>query len=239
MSSIQFLITVSVTITAGSASAVGDPYIQPMEGKLFKLPNRTAIYRVFQGPDNFIINAEVEKFNENAINSLTTQMNKNLFDNSLQVADKWENMYFFRRVWVNGHTFNLETMQWEGEPFPGASDIKQELYTDGGPLYQGEHMFSMEIPLPGNRGKLVLARFPNPQVRSGITAHVTNPDEWDGLIRREYLSKTAQVKKLGATGTVQFKEARSTQGILKKEIFSTRDNATGAIRKVTREIRVI
>jgi hypothetical protein len=239
MSSIQFLITVSVTITSGAASAVGDPYIKPMEGKLFKLPNRSAIYRVFQGPDDFVVNAEVEKFNENAINSLATQMNQRLFNNSLQVADEWENMYFFRRVWVNGHTFNLETMQWEGEPFPGASEIEQKLYTDGGPLYQGEHMFSLEVPLPQKRGKLVLARFPNPQVRSGITAHVTDPDEWDGLIRREYLSKTAQVKKLNSVAKPRFQEARATQGVHKKEIFSTRDNATGAIRKVTREIRVI
>lgn len=239
MSSIQFLITVSVTITSGAASAVGDPYIKPMEGKLFKLPNRSAIYRVFQGPDDFVVNAEVERFNENAINSLATQMNHRLFNNSLQVADQWETMYFFRRVWVNGHTFNLETMQWEGEPFPGASEIKQELYTDGGPLYQGEHMFSLEVPLPQKRGKLVLARFPNPQVRSGITAHVTDPDEWDGLIRREYQSKTVQVKKLEDTRAMRFREARATQGVHKKEIFSTRDNATGAIRKVTREIRVI
>jgi hypothetical protein len=238
MSSIQFLITVSVTITSGAASAVGDPYIKPMEGKLFKLPNRTAIYRVFEGPD-MVVNAEVERFNEKAINSLAAQMNQKMFNSSLQVADEWENMYFFRRVWVNGHTFNLETMQWEGEPFPGASEIKQELYADGGALYQGEHMFSLEVPLPGNRGKLVLARFPNPQVRSGITAHVTDPEEWDGLIRREYQSKTAQVKRLGFTGKVRFQEARATQGVLKKEIFSTRDNATGAIRKVTREIRVI
>ena len=239
MSSIQFLITVSVIITSGAASAVGDPYINPMEGELFKLPNRPAIYRVFEGPDKFVVNAEVEKFNANAINSLTTQMNQRLFNNSLQVADQWENMYFFRRVWVNGHTFNLETMQWEGEPFPGASEIKQELYTDGGALYQGEHMFSLDIPLPGNRGKLVLARFPNPQVRSGITAHVTDPNEWDGLIRREYQSKTTQVKKLGDTRTLRFQEARATQGVLKKEIFSTRDNATGTLHKVTREIRVI
>jgi hypothetical protein len=239
MSSIQFLITVSATITSGAASAVGDPYIKPMEGNLFKLPNRTAIYRVFEGPDKFVVNAEVERFNENAINSLATQMNQRLFNNSLQVADQWETMYFFRRVWVNGHTFNLETMMWEGEPFPGASEIKQELYTDGGALYQGEHMFSLEIPLPEKRGKLVLARFPNPQVRSGITAHVTDPEEWDGLIRREYLSKSAQVRKLGDTRTLRFQEARPTQGVHKKEIFSTRDNATGAIRKVTREIRVI
>lgn len=238
MSSIQFLITVSVTITSGAASAVGDPYIKPMEGKLFKLPNRPAAYRVFQGPD-MVVNAEVERFNEKAINSLAAQMNQKMFNSSLQVADEWENMYFFRRVWVNGYIFNLETMQWEGEPFPGASEIQQELYTDGGALYQGEHMFSLEVPLPGNRGKLVLARFPNPQVRSGITAHVTDPEEWDGLIRREYQSKTAQVKKLGFTGRVQFQEARATQGVIKKEIFSTRDNATGAIRRVIREIRVI
>ena len=238
MSSIQFLITITAPIVSGAASAVGDPYIKPMEGELFKLPNRVANYRVFEGPD-FVMNAEVDRFDERSINASAAKMNSQMFGGSLQVADQWKDMYFFRRVWINGHVFNLETMTWDGEPFPGASQLIEGFYVDGGDLYANEKMFSVEIPLPGNRGKVILGRFPNPQVRSGITAYVTEPEEWDGLIRREYQSKSVQLKKLADTRKVVFQAARPTQGTVKKEVFTTRDNATGVFHKVTREIRVI
>lgn len=82
----------------GYSSAIGDPYITPYYGNLYKIPDIEAVYRFYQS-DKIIINGQIEKISMKKINPKVRFINSNKFKSKLNNIE-FENMYFITKVCI-------------------------------------------------------------------------------------------------------------------------------------------
>ena len=213
-----------------SASATGDPYITPIYGNLYKLPNRTAFYRLLKHNDT-IINGEVVRFDEAQINYdcalRNFQMDKFAPDNF-----DFSSMYFFKNIYIshNGKetvynlldkTFTIDCFKHE------ITQTKLETCK----IYYYENMEACEIDLDGI--KIKLCTFDNPQIITGIELKANKDlSKASGLLVHQQSSKPHMLKNIKSKKETYKVEK---QGRVVKEQFFTK-TATGSetnIRDIT------
>jgi hypothetical protein len=218
------------TIFTSIASATGDPYITPIYGNLYKLPNRTAYYRLLKHNDT-IINGEVVRFDEAQINYECTLRN---FQMDKFAPDNFDlsSMYFFKNIYIyhNGKEtcYNLLDKTFTIDCFEHEM-TKTKLETCK--IYYYENMEACEIDLDVIQIKL--CTFDNPQIITGIELKANKDlSRASGLLVHQQSSKPHMLKNIKSNKETYKVEK---QGRIVKEQFFTK-TATGTetnIRDIT------
>ena len=181
-----------------AAGGIGDPYICPIFGSLFKLPDRLASYRLLSGP-GLVINARVTNCDPRELNARAIAFNDTFLRGSVPAAllEEWGSMYFFDQIFISykGSTgvYNMFSQSWERGGFEHKTFVGVSKGVEG--LYDNETARYCEMRL--GDVTLTLGTFPNPQVRTGVTIRISGDAKgYDGMLVREYTSKSCVVKKL-------------------------------------------
>ena len=222
---------ITITFTYASA-ATGDPYITPIYGNLYKLPDRTAFYRLLKH-DNTIINGEVVRFDESQINKDTILFNAQ-FDNFCPDRFTFSSMYFFKNIYIshNGNEtiYNLLDQTFTNNCFKHEmAQTKLETCE----IYSNNATNSCEIDLDGI--KIKLCTFDNPQIITGIELKSNNSlSAASGLLVHQQSSKPHILKKINSH-KLTYKVEK--QGKIVKERFYDK-TGSGTTNKL-REINVL
>ena len=208
------------TVTV-EARGIGDPYIAPIYGLLFKLPDRLRVYRLLDGPD-LIINARVSNCNREMVNSDAIKVNKSVFDGvvSEKRLANCGTMFFFDKVYVSykgkAGVCDLFARGWE------SGDYEYEMYNG---LYEGIEGLYVKEPAQFCKIKLgevtlTLGMFPNPQVRTGVSVSISGDvKKYDGMLVREYTSKSCIVKKLNCEKSVRYVEPSGVMRVANEQFY--------------------
>ena len=199
---------------------IGDPYIKPMHGPMYKLPDIEANYRILESK-TVIINAQVQKVEQDYINNYAQTLNDEHFKDVHSAIYDWESMYFFTQICIHydgeiaiydllkGHLIG-ECPTWL---------ILSELTnnTESSSMYKNEHVVkNVELSI-ATVLTIQAALYVNPQVLTGIKVKKFkgNP-ELDGLLMYKYSSESAQVKSLYDTSNCSF-----VSPVCEKDIYET------------------
>jgi surface protein len=214
-----------------NSEAGADPYIKPMYGNLYKLPDIDAFYRLIQSPD-VIINVQVQAVDQTYINTKLKRMTDLYFESVESHVYDWQSMHFFTKLCViyNNEvcTYNLLNGVCEGDIPDWVSLSTEENATSALPIYQGEQATYTSTLHIANKIKLELAVYENPQVLNGIKI-IKSDANVDGLLIKSYSSESALVDSLYDTCCCKFIPASGEHTV--KEIFY-RNDGTEKIREI-------
>jgi outer membrane murein-binding lipoprotein Lpp len=187
--------TVTIIVSAYTASAGGDPYIFPCIGPPVKLPNVPAIYRLYQDT-SVIINATVEP----ATTTAQAQIHA-LFDNIGDgfISPLSANAFFFSQLYV-GTTNGVAHVLVDLEQKNIQSMCSNDFFTVGKPFVDtgpqqpyerinNEQRSRISLCVRWLSKCLTISYSRNPQIRNGITLTGTIPTQCTGLLVRNYRSK--------------------------------------------------
>ena len=95
-----------------TALSGGDPYIKPIHGPVYKLPDENAFYRLYENKD-ITINGEVKEISENKKEKLVKYYKNKGFK---QINRIIKDIYTFRSLYLNVSgkklAFNLDKINW-------------------------------------------------------------------------------------------------------------------------------
>ena len=234
-------ITVNFICPNGKISTtIGDPYITPIYGNMFKLPSKNAFYRVFSNLDNsIVVNCEtfrITRDEDNGIldfsDSLMKRHNLNIDKSSFSLLDEC----FIKRAFIKKGRSEM-VYNFENGIIERLNDIDGvlQLRTDdsiqrgmddkiGIDSYNFEKNTYNQISFnDGEFGKVTIKLhiFPNKQIRSGITIATEN----DMTLRnsRGYILCAQPIQNIGikCLNSCQDigKALQISQNLTKKELF--------------------
>jgi hypothetical protein len=174
---------------------IGDPYIKPMYGSLYKLPDEEAFYRIIEG-ENVIINAQVQKVEQSYINERAKTLNSCHFENVHSAVYNWDSMYFFTQICIHYKDeiamYDLLKANLIGE-CPAWLNLKElSESSQSSFMYQNEHVLKLVELSIAEILTIQVALYINPQVLTGIKVKKYS-DKLDGLLIYKYASASARV----------------------------------------------
>ena len=187
----------SLLLKISFASGTGDPYIYPLYGTFYKLPNRCGFYRLFKHNET-IINGQVDSFNvEDISNNSMNYFPKDL-TNILSNNGNCETMYFFRYIYIHhkdkSTIYDLINMSFSNYCFQYETSSRINEICK---VYKNEKNHTCTIKL-GNI-MIHLCKYNNPQVITGIDLTVSSDcSNARGLLVRDQCSKSQMIKKLNS-----------------------------------------
>ena len=203
----------------GYSSAIGDPYITPYHGNLYKIPDTETIYRFYQN-DNIIINGQVEKINMKKINPKVRFINSNRFNLKLKNIE-FEYMYFITKVCIfeitdndhSAHLFDIENEEFLSDK--GNIDIlsKSTKILTLNEMYPNEKASVTHIKL--NNLEIEFYKCNNPQIYTGIKLVKCDSDA-TGILMNECDSSSCILDTIYDTSYVHVKCPKSEQCITEK-----------------------
>ena len=220
------------SLFSSSAAATGDPYITPIYGNLYKLPNRTAFYRLLKHNDTFI-NGEVLRFDEANINNNCALLNLQM-DKFAPEDFNINSMYFFKNIYISHDgketVYNLLDKTFTNDCFEHTfTQTKLETCK----IYYYENMEACEIDLGGIQIKL--CTFDNPQIISGIELKANEDlSNASGLLVHQQSSKPHMLKTIKSKKETYKVEKH---GRVVKEHFVTKTNS--GTETIIRDITVL
>ena len=228
------------TLTNGTfyvpvVDAYGDPYIQPLHGDVYKLPDKCATYRLIQDTKhNIIINAHVDTIEQKCIDAKVKIIQDKYFNGrTLPNIYNFTQMYFFTKVTIiyknESWTYNLLEQTSESTPqWLTLSKPIETLYNSKSGIYQNEPM-TLTTANIDNILSLNLAWFMNPQINSGIS--VQTAQFIDGLLMQRYKSESAIVESLDDNTIKTFEVANESDAVYYNETFYPNNKDT-YVRKI-------
>ena len=224
-----FKYTFDFQIVGGEAGA--DPYIKPIYGKLYKLPDIDAFYRLIQ-TDNIIVNAQVQSVDQSFINAKLKAMTDERFDVVQNHVYHWQSMHFFTKLCI---MHNDEVCIYDMLNGTCVGSIPEWISfnattngTSALAMYQGEPAVKTSILNIADKLVLELAVYENPQVLSGVKI-IKLPEKTDGLLIRRYSSESANLCDLYDTQVCKLLPANEDNIVT--EIFYT-NNGTQNTREI-------
>lgn len=211
-----------------SGSGVGDPYIKPVYGNVYKLPVDNRCYRMFESRE-LLINAQMW-IPSNAESKHIRHQMQCFFKNNKSAATKAHDVYhnlgmsFMRFVNImykdQSLRVDLETMT--------VMNTKTRLkirnkYLRNMPYYAKDVAFVNDVYVHTEDLGVVhieLARYINPQVRTGINISLEKSemfDECHGLLVRELRTKTYRVNNLSSTNLIALRKQRRKRKCKRQE----------------------
>jgi hypothetical protein len=207
----------------GYSEAGADPYIQPVQGELYKLPDASAYYRLLQ-TDNIMINVCVEQIDQKYINSKLESLSQT-HGITLDIFN-FTQMFFFTKMCIIKHDecviydmlkqeFQLLIPSWIREETGERKSCHIEMYTTESVHKSSMLYINEEIVIES-------VCYENPQIMTGIKL-LKYPSSSEGLLLRKFSSKSAKLESLYAKDICEFTEAYNS--IFVKEIFHTNGNS--------------
>jgi hypothetical protein len=200
----------------------GDPYIKPLHGKMYKLPDCEAYYRIIETP-TIKINAHVQQISQEYINSEAKALNDMYFKDVSDSIYDWDSMYFFTKLCI---IYNEEVAVYDMLLAQLVSSCPQWLNLETTQSTHDTVMYAHEPILSSTKlsidKKLVFEaiRYKNPQVLTGISVKYHN-EYVDGLCARAYSSESAKVSDMYSVQNCKF-EVPSEQKYV-SEVFYRND----------------
>ena len=213
------------------AEVIGDPYIKPMYGSLYKLPDVETCYRILESK-NIYINAQVQRIEQDYINTRARELNSEYFKDVHAAIYNWDSMYFFTKICIHYSeeiaVFDLlkGNLVCDCPSWLTLKDIAQDTICSS--MYINEHVLKVVELSINNMLTIQAALYLNPQVLTGIKVKKCL-DKLDGLLIHKYSSDSACVSSLYDTSKCTFKHpARET---ITEETFFT-NNGTSVIKRI-------
>lgn len=228
---------ISLKVDKNVVNAIGDPYITPLYGNTYKIPDTELCYRLYDS-SNVSINGIVQKFTDiNALNSLVANLNKTKFNNSLDTKHLvFKDMYFFTKIVFKisneACLYNLETECWETHKNENIKEISYvKDFKNLNEFYKKEKINVKTLLI--NDLKLKLYKCENPQIHTGL--ELTNVEKNSkGLLVYECISSSAVTKDLYDFSNKEIIKASSKDGTWIKEQFFTSDGT-----KLVKNIKIL
>lgn len=218
------------------ANAIGDPYIKPLYGLMYKIPDIEASYRLYQSKNGKVsINGKVEKYKDiDKLNEKVKEINKTRFEEKLNLKHlMFPDMYFFTKVVIkiNGprpiaYCYNLEEEKWENEINNTQNiniiETKKEI-GDLNELYNSEKVNMIKIKIETCNLTLKFYKCDNPQIHTGleIIQEKGRPSQGQGLLIHECISETCKTENIYDFEHKNIIKARKDDGKWIKEQFFT------------------
>jgi hypothetical protein len=203
----------------GYSEAGADPYIQPVQGKLYKLPDAPAYYRLLQ-TDNVMINVCVEQIDQKYINSKLESLSQT-HGITLDIFN-FTQMFFFTKMCIIKddecivydmlkQEFQILIPSWIRLENGAKSTCHIEMYTTESVQKSNTLYINDEIIIES-------VSYENPQIMTGIKLF-KYPSSSEGLLLRKYSSKSAKLESLYEKNKCTFAEALDSTFV--KEVFHT------------------
>ena len=196
----QLIIPNFTVVASGGGSSSGDPYIKSANGKITKLPNKSAMYRFFQHSDMFI-NVEVDKKNiEHELRTYIAKFNFDYIDLGEMISDG----YFNKNIYINSEgrifKFNLFNMDCiYDKTYYNICMFKNRKNRDLDD-FTGETVIPVTIAIVWSHSKygkqrILLDFFNNPQVQNNITfdSNLLTNNESCGILCKNYKAKLMEL----------------------------------------------
>ena len=211
-----------------AAKMVGDPYITPIKGNTYKIPDEDKCYRLYQSND-ICVNGVVEKFNNiEELNKHVNRINKQRFDNQLDSnLLHFDDMYFITKIIIfyqgQASVYNIEEERWETEK---NSEIIEEETDDVvetlNEFYKNEKISVRTLHIYGTKFEMRVYKCENPQVHTGVEL-IKVENKCDGILVKECISSSAIVKNLFDFRSLLMRDATEHDGEWITERFFTTD----------------
>jgi hypothetical protein len=194
-----------------SAYSGADPYVYPINGPAYKLPNAYGVYRLYQD-DNVVINAQVEQASDSILETITAVTDRlQLTEIGLTPISK--EAYFYTKLFLaNRHdpmdqvvldlTKKTVVVTTGGATTTGSSFIvgtAKIMHSDEPiPFTTDVHQSHVSIPVHWNDVCLSVIYTNNPQIRNGLrlSGPQTTLAGGTGLLLRNYKPKLFSVRSL-------------------------------------------
>jgi surface protein len=179
--------------TAGGA---GDPYIYPVVGPAYKLPNTPECYRLYEDA-NVVINARVSPASE----SICHQIDKLTAGTGLEPVSYeayfFSHLYLARRDGTDAVELDLENrstvLTGTGTFFrPGSLVVNDDTMSPIGPMLETH----VSLSIYWEQMHLCVSFSRNPQVRNGVSLHGRSITNGTGLLVRNYRPKLFRLARL-------------------------------------------
>jgi hypothetical protein len=191
------------------AQTVGDPYIKPMFGTMYKLPDLDACYRILESKSTKV-NAQVQKVDQDYINARTQEVSYTLFNNDVnEDVHNWENMYFFTEICIH-YKGEIAIVNLLKGTLVNDCPLWLEFRTNWKPtensfMYKNEDVLKIVELRISNVLIIETALYSNPQILTGIKVKSCR-ETMDGLLMYKYRSESAQVDDLYDTSECNFEK---------------------------------
>ena len=230
---------INLKVDKNIVNAIGDPYITPLYGKTYKIPDTELCYRLYES-STVSINGLVQKFDDiSALNNLVMKLNKNKFNNSLNAKHLvFNDMYFFTKIVfkINDEAcmYNLETECWETHKHESIQELNHvKDFQNLNEFYKKEKINIKTLKLCNNNLKLKLYKCENPQIHTGLEL-INVEKNSKGLLVYECISKSAATDSLYDFSPKELLKATPKDGTWIKEQFFTSDGS-----KLVKTIRIL
>lgn len=217
-----------------TANMIGDPYITPIYGEVYKIPDVECCYRLYQSK-NVSINGKIEKFsNIDTLNEMVLCINESKFDGKLDTENLcFDDMYFITKlvIKVGDHAceYDLEKEDWVTHvPDCIQGNYHVKFIDNLNEFYKKEKINTRQISI-GDL-KIKLYKCDNPQIHTGIEL-VSAEKNASGILVYECLSHSAVIKNLYDFRTVHIQKATDNDGTWIKERFFT-NNGDFLVKKI-------
>lgn len=216
------------------ANMIGDPYITPIYGDVYKIPDVECCYRLYQSK-KVSINGKIEKFNDiQALNTVVKKLNETKFDGKLDTENlRFDDMYFITKLVIkigdDACEYDLEKEDWTTcVPNSITGDYHLQFVDNLNEFYQREKIRTRQISI-GDL-KLKLYKCDNPQIHTGIEI-LSAEKNATGILVYETVSPTAMLKNIYDFDSVNMKRATDKDGVWIKEQFFT-SNGKNLVKKI-------
>lgn len=207
-----------------TANMIGDPYITPIYGEVYKIPDVECSYRLYQSK-NVSINGKIEKFNDiDTLNDMVRRINATKFDGKLDTENlRFDDMYFVTKIVIkvgdDACEYDLEKEEWVTSVPPSIQGNYHVKFVDNlNEFYKKEKINTRQVSI-GDL-KIKLYKCDNPQIHTGIELTSAEKNS-SGILVYECVSETAIVKNLYDFEHVHIKKASDLDGTWIKERFFT------------------
>ena len=183
----------------GAAGSGGDPYIFPIKSNVpLKLPNKLAVYRMFEQGDNYV-NVEVGK--------ATDEHKQRMINYAKQITPVTHNIvmdgYFYQKAFISaeGHKLTIDYTTMNANCDESAKEfftIKQsKKYFDCGEFKEQANNWNVGWSTKENKKiQVQLMFFPNPHIENGINVIPSTLKNSTGLIVENFKPKLMEIPSL-------------------------------------------
>ena len=207
------------------ASSGGDPYVYPLVGPSYKLPNCEEVYRLYQNA-HVVINAQVSVASPEIQAEIVAATTAKGFDFLRPVSAE---AYFYSQILVASRTTNdqvLIDLEQKHHAVTGTTNMfRVELpevskesrpYEDDGSSYVG-------IPVRWGQNMCLSISFSrNPQIRNGVRLTGISPADGTGLLVRNYRPKFFRLPHLLSTSAVSIPD-KCTRPLTKRGVVGHKE----------------
>jgi hypothetical protein len=223
------------SVTVASASSSGDPYVTPFQGPQFKLPNREACYRLFEGVDVFI-NASVAQADATKGQSMVDYYRNTATapDGTLAIpADRLvTDGYFYDSLFLcsegNALLVDLEnrTVRASTEGYFAVCATNNNNNSHFGTAPKSEYEVAWSHPRLGEMA-FRIAFYDNPQIDNGLSLsfRAVQSEACVGLLMRNYRPRLMEVPSISTLGhpKLQRRLLKSRRTLFQKTIVAANE----------------